>query len=173
MILKHGQSHQWLWTSPGGVSGSQGSQHSSCSSGSWQPSSLQLKMVACCWVTLRACVSNSPGWRERGAEIFKTSLRISQGDSDETGPGFFLYVCQPLMGPNGTIPNLEMWSVLAWRGRERLWGLVFASVCAQSAFALAAEQSRTYSLTKLTEWAQKGRGRARTDNPQRQIKYKQ
>lgn len=110
MILKHGQRHQWLWTSPGGVSGSQGSQHSSCSSGSWQPSSLQLKMVACCWVTLRACVSNSPGWRERGAEIFKTSLRISQGDSDETGPGFFLYVCQPLMGPN--VNHTQSWNVI-------------------------------------------------------------
>lgn len=33
---------------------------------------------------------------------------------------------------------------------------VFASVCAQSAFALAAKQNRTHNLMKLTVWAQRG-----------------
>lgn len=36
---------------------------------------------------------------EEGAEIFKTYLRISQRDSDETRAGFVLYVCHPVTGP--------------------------------------------------------------------------
>jgi len=75
--------------------------------------------------------------------IFKPSARLSQRETDETGPACFLYVCQSLMGPYPQ-PALKC-DLSCWRGRGAARrSSLETSVCAQSAFALAAaEQNST------------------------------
>lgn len=74
-----------------------------------------------------------------GGGIFKTFLKISQVDSDETGPGSFLCACQALTGPNA-YPNQPR-NVISvglegrgatGRGPDTLGTCVFASVCAHN-----------------------------------------